>query len=261
MSSRVETEREAPQQSQTRLRLEIILVLAVSLGMSALYAIVNLIGDLTAKQPLSSQQAVLNASQAPNRPWLDLALQLLGILAGIVPAFLAIFLLVQSGRSPASIGLDRTRLKLDGATGLGLACLIGIPGLGLVIAAHALGINAQVVAEDLPNVWWRYPVLLLSAFQNGALEEIVVVAYLITRLEQLGWRPKYALLGSSVLRGSYHLYQGFGGFLGNFVMGLIFGYYFQRTRRVLPLIVAHTLIDAVSFVGYALLRGHVSWLP
>jgi hypothetical protein len=27
------------------------------------------------------------------------------------------------------------------------------------------------------------------------------------------------------------------------------------------LIVAHTLIDAVSFVGYALLQGHVSWLP
>jgi membrane protease YdiL (CAAX protease family) len=68
-------------------------------------------------------------------------------------------------------------------------------------------------------------------------------------------------VASSVLRGSYHLYQGFGGFAGNFVMGLIFGYFFQRTKRVAPLIVAHTLIDAVSFVGYALLQGHVSWLP
>ena len=28
-----------------------------------------------------------------------------------------------------------------------------------------------------------------------------------------------------------------------------------------PLIIAHFLIDAVAFVGYALLAGHVSWLP
>ena len=243
------------------LQLEVLLVLGVSLGMDGLYALDDLLGRLTAPTPLASQQAVLNGSQAPGRPWLDLSLQLLGIFSGIIPAGLALFLLVRGGIPLRAVGLDRSRPKPDGAFGAGLACLIGIPGLGLVIAAHALGINAQVVAEDLPSIWWRYPVLILSAFQNGALEEIVVVGYLITRLQQIGWRPSRALVASSVLRGSYHLYQGFGGFLGNFVMGLIFGYFFQRTKRVVPLIVAHTLIDAVSFVGYALLHGHVSWLP
>jgi membrane protease YdiL (CAAX protease family) len=63
------------------------------------------------------------------------------------------------------------------------------------------------------------------------------------------------------LRGGYHLYQGLSGFAGNLVMGVIFGAVFQRTRRVLPLIIAHTLLDAVAFVGYVLLHGHVSWLP
>ena len=29
----------------------------------------------------------------------------------------------------------------------------------------------------------------------------------------------------------------------------------------MPLIVAHTLLDVVAFVGYTLLAGHVSWLP
>jgi hypothetical protein len=28
-----------------------------------------------------------------------------------------------------------------------------------------------------------------------------------------------------------------------------------------PLVAAHTLIDVVAFVGYALLVGHVGWLP
>ena len=27
------------------------------------------------------------------------------------------------------------------------------------------------------------------------------------------------------------------------------------------MIVAHTLINAVAFIGYTLLTGHVSWLP
>lgn len=41
-------------------------------------------------------------------------------------------------------------------------------------------------------------------------------------------------------------------------MGLIFGYWFHRTNRVLPLVIAHTILDVFSFVGYAVLRDHVS---
>jgi len=66
---------------------------------------------------------------------------------------------------------------------------------------------------------------------------------------------------SAVLRGSYHLYQGFGGFLGNAAMGLVFGVLYRRWGRVSPLVIAHTLIDTVAFVGYAALHGRVSWLP
>ena len=65
---------------------------------------------------------------------------------------------------------------------------------------------------------------------------------------------------SALIRGGYHLYQGIGGFVGNVVMGLIFGWLYTRTRRVMPLVVAHTILDIVSFVGYALLKPHVSWL-
>jgi membrane protease YdiL (CAAX protease family) len=119
----------------------------------------------------------------------------------------------------------------------------------------------NVVAESLPAVWWRIPVLLLSAFQNGLLEEVVVLGYLITRLRKLGVSPVYAVAISATVRGSYHLYQGLGGFLGNAVMGVIFGVLFLRWKRATPMIIAHTLIDAVAFVGYALLVGHVSWLP
>jgi membrane protease YdiL (CAAX protease family) len=242
------------------LRWEIIAVFAVSLGASGVYAFVSLIGSLTARHSLASQSVTLNGSQAPGRPLLDLSLQLVSLASGAAPVILACYLLARSGDGMKSIGLDRSQPLRDFLRGAGLAALIGGSGLGLYFIAYKSGIALNVVAENEPDIWWRYPVLLLSALQNGLLEEVLVTGYLLTRLRKLGVRPEYAILISATLRGSYHLYQGFGGFLGNAVMGLIFATLFLRWRRVGPMIIAHTLIDAVAFIGYALLVGHVSWL-
>ena len=242
-------------------RWEIAAVLAVSLGASGLYALVDFIGSLTAKQSLGKQTATLNGSLAPGRPLLDLILQLLNVTLSLAPVFLVFYLLARNGERPSSIGVDAREPGKDLARGAVLAALIGGSGLLLYLVAYHIGVELNVVAESLPDVWWRIPVLLLSAFQNATLEEVVVLGYLVSRLERLGIRPSRAIAISAVIRGSYHLYQGAGGFIGNAIMGVIFGVLYLRWRRVTPMIVAHTLIDAVAFIGYALLAGHVSWLP
>jgi len=242
-------------------RWEIVAVLGVSLGASGLYALVDFIGSLTAKQSLGKQTATLNGSLAPGRPLLDLFLQLLNITLSLAPVLLVFYLLARAGERPSSIGVDVRQPGRDLARGAALAAVIGGSGLGLYLIAYHIGVELNVVAESLPDIWWRIPVLLLSAFQNAALEEVVVLGYLISRLERLGVRPSRAIAISAVIRGSYHLYQGAGGFIGNAVMGVIFGILYRRWGRVTPMIIAHFLIDAVAFVGYALLAGHVSWLP
>jgi membrane protease YdiL (CAAX protease family) len=242
-------------------RWEIVAVFAVSLGASGLYALVSLIGSLTAKQSLSSQTATLNGSLAPGRPLLDLVLQLLNITLSLAPVLLVFYLLARAGEGPSSIGVDTKEPGRDLVRGAVLAALIGGSGLALYVIAFHIGVELNVVAENLPDIWWRYPVLLLSAAQNATVEEVIVVGYLLSRLDRLGVRPSRAIVLSAVIRGSYHLYQGVGGFIGNAVMGLIFGYLYRRWGRVMPLLIAHFLIDAVTFVGYALLAGHVSWLP
>jgi membrane protease YdiL (CAAX protease family) len=243
------------------LRTEILLVLGLSVGASAIYAAVSLTAKLTAGRPLASQTAALNVSRAPERPWLDLTYQLLGILFALVPVLLAVHLLNRDhDDARRGLGLDRRRPGFDLATGAALAAIIGIPGLGLYFGARALGLNANVVPASLPEVWWAVPVLVLAAAQNAVLEEVVVVGYLITRLRELSWRVGAIVAASALLRGSYHLYQGFGAFVGNTIMGVIFALFFLRTRRVLPLIVAHTLLDVVAFVGYTLLKDRISWL-
>jgi membrane protease YdiL (CAAX protease family) len=159
------------------------------------------------------------------------------------------------------MGLDAHQPGRDLAKGAMLAAVIGGSGLALYLAAYKLGLALNVVPENLPDVWWRIPVLILQAARDGILEEILVIGYLLRRLDQLGLSPARAIAISAVVRGSYHLYQGFGGFIGNAVMGVIFALLYLRWKRVTPLIIAHALIDTGAFVGYAALHGHVSWLP
>ena len=242
-------------------RWEIVAVFAVSLGASGVYALVSYIGSLTAQQSLSKQTATLNGSLAPGRPLLDLFLQLTNITLSLAPVLLVLYLLARAGDRPASIGLDAREPGKDLARGAVIAAVIGGGGLALYLIAFHIGVELNVVAESLPDIWWRIPVLLLSALQNAAVEEVVVVGYLLTRLEKLGVRPSRAIAISAAIRGSYHLYQGIGAFFGNAFMGAVFGILYRRWGRVTPLIIAHFLIDAVAFVGYALLAGHVSWLP
>ena len=135
-----------------------------------------------------------------------------------------------------------------------------MPGLGLYLVARAIGLSAEVVPSELTDTWWRIPVLVLAAFANGWAEEVIVVGYLLTRLDQLQVGPGAGVIWSSLLRGAYHLYQGFGAGLGNIAMGLVFGTAWRRTGRLWPLIVAHGLIDSVAFVGYALLADQLPWL-
>lgn len=248
------------QSSKKVIWFEVALVLALSLGQSAVYSVVSLIAQLTRPGGLGGSTQTLNPSESP-REWLDLTLQLLGLGFGLVPVALVLYLLWQTDRNPFTrIGLDFKRPMSNIGRGTLLAAVIGIPGVGLYLAARALGLSASIVPAALDHYWWTIPVLLLSALRAALLEEVIVVGYLYDRLTKLGWSPRAQLFSTALLRGSYHLYQGFGGFIGNFVMGLVFGWAYRRWGRVMPLVIAHFILDAVSFVGYSLL-GSLIKLP
>src|SRR3984893_18504662 len=243
------------------LRWEIVTVFAVSLGASGIYALVQYIGSPTAPQSLSQQGVVGHGTLAPRRPRLSPFLQVTNITLSLAPVLLVLYLLARSGERPSSIGLDTSQPGKDMAWGALLAAVIGGAGLALYLIAFHAGIELNVVAENLPDVWWRFPVLVLSAAQNGIVEEVIVVGYLLSRLDMLGVKPGRAIAISAVIRGSYHLYQGAGAFVGNAAMGVILRLFYRRYGRVTPLIIAHTLIDAVTLFGSALVAVHVSWLP
>jgi membrane protease YdiL (CAAX protease family) len=236
-----------------RVRAEVLIVLGLSLGSSAVYSVISLVAKLT-QGPLNQQTATLNASRSA-REYLDLTYQVVGIAFALVPVALALFLLSQHGPGVLRrLGLDHRRPAFDLLLGVALAGAVGLPGLALYLVGRELGITATVVPSALDTYWWTVPVLLLSALKNAVLEEVIAVGYLMERLPRLGWSPVAVVAASAILRATYHLYQGFGAFLGNLVMGVLFAEVYRRTGRVMPLVVAHTLIDVVAFVGYALAK-------
>ena len=233
-------------QSPQRIRAEILIVLAITFGISGVRAILRLVDSVLDPAPVNEQSVTLNAPQS-DLAWLDIALQLFSAAVLFAYGSLALFLLAGSG-----IRLRLPKLS-DVGWGAALAALIGIPGLVLYVSAVHLGLSKEGIPTAFDNAWVEAPAVLLWSGANAFGEEIVVVMWLMTRLKHLGWSLPAVIGASSLLRGSYHLYQGVSAGFGNIIMGVVFCYFYHRTGRVWPLVIAHFLIDAVAFVGYSLL--------
>lgn len=246
--------------SRRRLRLEVLIVLGLSLGQSAIYSVVQLL-DKMSRAPLAQGTSTLNGSRS-TREYFDLTYQLLDIVFALVPVLLVIYFLTdparcskdgpESGSAFRKLGFNLARPGMDLLQGLGLAALIGVGSLGLYALGRQLGITTEIIPSALGAYWWTVPVLVLSAIRHGVVEEVIVVGYLLDRLGKLGWGMPVAIFASAMLRGSYHLYQGFGPFIGNAVMGALFAWIYTKTRRVMPLVIAHALLDIAAFVGFSL---------
>lgn len=241
-----------------RLRVEVVIVLGLSLGASAVYSIVSLVAKLTEERALGDQTVALNPSRS-SREWLDFTYQFLDVFFGLFAVALVLYLLWQPGRSAfRRIGFDLTRPGRDAASGLLLLAAIGVPGIALYALGRALGVTVAVQASPAAWLWWTVPILVFRALEAALTEEIIVVGYLFTRFRELGVGPWATIISSALLRGSYHLYQGFGPFVGNVAMGVVFGWCYERWGRTMPLVIAHWMLDIVSFVGYPLAVG---WWP
>jgi membrane protease YdiL (CAAX protease family) len=225
---------------------EVLVVLLLSLLASAAYAVLSLF-----EAPLKGA-TVAAVSQDPR-----VVEQFLGVLFGLAPVYLVLHLVGRSGEGPEGIGLAWDDPGRDLRAGAALFVVVGLAGSVIYLAAVGLGINRFVIPAPPAGYWWTLPILLLRAAEAALLEEVIVLGYLVTRLEQLGATSRAAIGASALLRGAYHLYQGWGGFFGNLAMGVFFGALFVRRRRTWPFVLAHFLLDAGAAAVYLAFRDHL----
>ena len=226
------------------IRGEILVVLSLSVLASAAFAIVSLLSA-----PLRGA-TVAAADQNPL-----FANQLLGFVFGLAPVALVVHLLHRDGQGVGAIGLSWDGRR-DVARGVALFVVVASVGLGIYVSAVCLGVNRFVVPAPPAGHWWTWPAILMNAAGAALLEEVVVLAYLITRLRQLNWSPLAVVAASALLRGSYHLYQGWGGFVGNLLMGALFGVLFIKWKRAWPFVICHFLLDTAAAGGWLWLQSH-----
>jgi membrane protease YdiL (CAAX protease family) len=167
--------------------------------------------------------------------------------AATVP--LALLLLARTGQKVSTLGLGIPSFMQDFLPGLGLAAgsfgteVVLLLPLAPLLADHSSLVN-NVPVGHVPGYYVVWG-LAISA-TTAIAEEVLVNGYLLTRLGQLGWSPRRALVLSLVLRTSYHVYYGLG-----FLLTIPFGFFvtrsFQKHGRLNRPIAAHFLFDAILF--------------
>jgi len=207
---------------------ELSLVLFVAFGSSIFNAIAILIYGLTSVAPPPS-----------NLHWVASALHEIGGLC------LLGYMLWRRGRRFTDIGL-RWSLR-DAAVGLVVTFVTYI-----VYVAGATALNRMHVAMfgTLPQ---RTPpreifghatfAALLFALLNPFFEELTVRAYLMTEVIDLTGSVPLAVLLSTAVQFSYHLYYGWWTALKLAFQFLVMSLYYARWRRALPIILTHGFFD------------------
>jgi hypothetical protein len=91
---------------KVRIKLELAIVLALSLGASAIYSLISIVARLTDETSLAQQTATINR-QLSDRQWLDFSYQFLGIALGLAPVALVLYFLWEK-----KITVEKTLLLL-----------------------------------------------------------------------------------------------------------------------------------------------------
>jgi len=168
----------------------------------------------------------------------------------VLAILVVILLSARRGITPRSVGLSWPR-KSDGTAGVAQSLRIGIWAVlallagGAVTTALAMGNKlAQPAHQDASYLIYAVG----AAVTAGVVEEMVVLAFVVTTLRQAARPLPEIVLVAVLLRCSYHDYYGLG-VLGIAVWATVFIWLFLRTGSILPLIVVHIAWDANIFLG------------
>ena len=107
-----------------------------------------------------------------------------------------------------------------------------------------LGVSSALSEEATAAGTLSLSTIILVSTVNPVFEEVLVVGYVMTVIQRRHGRW-LAINISTLIRLAYHLYQGPAAIISIIPMGLLFGYYYARTGKLWPLILAHAFMDFI----------------
>jgi membrane protease YdiL (CAAX protease family) len=171
-------------------------------------------------------------------------------LSGIVVYELVVFAILLPFLQARGWTMERLGIRAsvrDSLIGLGLAVgayLAYVAEYSLVATVWPKIVKASlarhVVASHL-----SWATVIGASSVNAVWEELFVCGYIVSALKER-WGPHAAVNVSTGIRVFYHAYQGIFGALSVAPFGLVLSYWYLRTGRLWPLIVAHAATDILG---------------
>ena len=165
------------------------------------------------------------------------------------------YVLARSKRSFSGLGLAWARHDLGWSIVLEISEVLAfgavywtIFSLGLTTTTHAMA------AERAGGIVFGARVSVaafLFQFLNPFFEELIVRAYVMTEIKYLTQSVWAAIIVSTILQSSYHLYQGLPATLSHAAAFFISSVFYARTNRITPVILAHFYSDVGPTLWYA----------
>ena len=133
-------------------------------------------------------------------------------------------------------------------TFIGLALYIAtLPAYALLWFTSAERLSGiQFLDDASAHASLSYGTIFAVSLANGLYEEFFLTKYLIDALHKHGaW---FAIGLSTLVRVSYHLYQGPFGAISVLIYGVIVTLFYWRFRMIWPVMFAHIVADIAAFV-------------
>jgi membrane protease YdiL (CAAX protease family) len=239
-----ESARPVPRSDRKRLAIELVIVLAIFPLPYVLSALQQLVASGLGEGPGQRIPTIFPRHVAAGFPFVILLVAL-----PLAAAALVIYLLSLPGADggPTAIGLDRKQVRADLALLLPVFFVCNlVPIIGGGVLLRALGVTG--VTPALGHLPTYYDLAFVAmAVVAGIVEELVVLGFLVRRLEQLGLRPIFVVALAVAVRGSYHLYYGWD-VLPILAWATVTVLFYRRYRRLAPFIIVHVLWDTGVFL-------------
>lgn len=168
----------------------------------------------------------------------------------VLAVLVVVLLSARRGITPRALGLGWPSARGGHPSGaqalrIGVWAVLALLAGGLVTVALAMGNKlGQPSHQDASYVIFT----VAASVTAGIVEEMVVLAFVVTTLRQAARPLPEIVVVAVLLRCSYHDYYGLG-VLGIAVWAAAFVWLFLRCGSVVPLIVVHILWDANIFLG------------
>jgi len=122
--------------------------------------------------------------------------------------------------------------------------------IGVTISLVSAQFGAAAVLHPYlsPRTAPGWAVLAVSCLGSAYLEESFFRFYLLSKKEEMGLGPHRAVLVSTLLFSTCHIYEGPWGFLNSTLSGIVLAYFFLRSRSLHGVSVAHALYNILAYV-------------